>query len=86
MSKPIITLEKVYTDASGAPATVLVDGHYLAADFIGGEVRIYAKCTIGRPPSKRTIGRAKAAYLKHIKGLVNDEWLAANVAMYAKTG
>lgn len=83
MASVIVDVEKVYTDGSGAPATVVADGFYFAADYVG-EVRIYATSASGRAPSKRTVARAFAAYKKHVLGLVSKEWLTLNARMYAE--
>lgn len=84
MPTPIVTLEFLYPDGSGAPATVLLSGYYFAADFIGGEVRLTG--LTGRTPQARVIAAARRAYERALRSHpdAGPEWFAKNDAMYRK--
>ena len=76
-----VTLETIYSDGSGAPATVLVDGYYFAAEYVC-EPRLHSLGN--RIAPKRVLNIARHAYEREIKGRVGPDWFALNAAMYAK--
>jgi len=82
--KAIVTIDKVYTNGSGAPAVVVCRGFYFAADFIGGEARL--STLTGRAPSRRVIAEALQAYTNTLNSRVevDADWYERNRAMYPR--
>lgn len=83
MGKTIVTIEKVYSDGSGAPATVLCQGYYFAADYIG-EPRL--TLLTGRSAPRRVIESARRAYdqAARLHRDVSAEWYEKNREMYCR--
>ncbi len=80
-SSPVVSLEKIYADASGAPAIVEFDGMRFACDHLGS-----FRCNGlngNRVPSKRVIARVRTAYLVRLRQIATPAWFANNAAMYA---
>jgi hypothetical protein len=79
---------RVYTDASGAPATVQSGEFVFAVDTIAGETRLHS---IGGPSShrrghKKAVALATHAYTSELRKQLADRyeaWMATNVALYA---
>ncbi len=80
MSKAIVSLEKVYTDGSGAPATVICQGYYFAAEYVG-EARLTSLTNRSAP--RRVIEAARRAYVNELRARADSSWFGANRAMYA---
>jgi hypothetical protein len=79
MSKTIVTLDNVYADGSGAPATVLCQGYYFAADFVG-EVRLTS--LVNRKAPRRVIESARRQYLSELRLRADANWFDLNRTMY----
>jgi len=80
-----VRIDKVYPDASGAPATVTVRGWEWAADMLG-EVRvrpILPRNYSGRGAPKWMAAHVAKVYHAALAAHVDGAWLAANRAMYA---
>lgn len=76
-----IKLETVYSDGSGAPAVVVVDGFMFSADYLG-DVKLTAHSG-SRKPTKRAVAVARCAYERELRARADARWFAANAVMYA---
>lgn len=71
-----------YTDGSGAPTTIRVQGWTFRLDYLG-EVRC-SLVNVGssRKPPKWAADWARKAYLDELIKVVSPEWFALNREMY----
>jgi hypothetical protein len=76
-------IDRIYEDASGAPAVMSCDGFMYAMDYIGGEIKTTGLRVNG---TRRQLLKAKsmceAAYRKMLFAQTTPEWRASNVALY----
>ena len=73
----------LYTDGSGAPSLVTVQGWTYACDFLGG-----VKCNLvtrssSRKPPKWAAEWVRKIYLEELESKASPEWFALNHALYA---
>jgi hypothetical protein len=80
--KITVAFDTIYSDASGAPALVTVDGVRFAVDWLG-EIRMNGTGT-GRKPNKRQAAIAERAYRAALIARVDASWIEENRRMYAE--
>jgi hypothetical protein len=83
MNNGQVSIECVYADGSGAPATVKVAGWTYAVDFLGAVRSVLLdKCSSTTPP-KWAADHARRLYKDALDRAAPSGWYELNAAMYA---
>ena len=74
-----------YADASGAPAVLECGGYRFACDMLGEvKLNLLASPGLGRVQGRIAAARVREHYMRAVREIAGEGWIAANRKLYSE--